>query len=155
MNTRGILDKPAPQLRDLASGDTFSIVGVRGSVIRTLQGRVWITQEGDPQDYVVPAHGRFCAAREGLIVVSALADATQIAVYRTEPEPPGDWRRNAVRLDPAFAEAAHRAARKEMAQWFARLASAGWRALRRLWLRRDAVRSNGAVLPGRARSYHC
>lgn len=155
MNTRNILDKPAPQLRDLANGDTFSIVGVRGSVIRTLQGRVWVTHEGDPQDYVVPAHGRFCAAREGLIVVSALADGTQIAIYRTTPEPPGDWRRNAVHLDPAFADAARRAARKEMAQWLARLVSDGWRMLKRLWPRRDGVRANAAVFPGRARGYHC
>jgi hypothetical protein len=154
MNTPGILDKPAPQLRDLANGDTFSMAGLRGSVIRTLQGRVWVTQEGDPQDYVVPAHGRFCAAREGLIVVSALADGTQIAIYRTEPEPPGDWQRNAVRLDPAFAAAARRAARKEMAQWFAQLVCAGWRQLQRLWLRRPA-RHPVAVFPGRTGGYHC
>ena len=133
MNTQGILDKPAPQLRDLAAGDTFSIAGVRGTVIKTLQGRVWVTQEGDARDYVVPVYGRFFAAREGRIVVSALAEATQIAIYRSEPEPPGDWRRNAVRLDPGFAEAARRAARKEMAQWFAMLAANGWRQLKRIW----------------------
>lgn len=152
MNTQRILDKPLPQLRDLAAGDTLSVAGSRGTVIKTLQGRVWVTQEGDPQDYVVPAYGRFNAAREGLIVVSALADATQVAIYRVEPEPPGDWRRSAVRLDPGFAEAARRAARKEMSQWMARVVSGGWQRLQRLWSRRSG---SSVVLRSDARGYHC
>jgi Protein of unknown function (DUF2917) len=154
MNTRRTHDKPGPQLRDLVTGETFSISGVRGGVIRTVQGRVWVTQEGDPRDYVVPAHGRFCIARKGLIVVNALADGTQIAIYRVKPEPPGDWQRNAVRVDPAFTEAAHRAAREEMVRWFACLARKGWLQLRRLWSRRSG-KPLTAVMPCRQDGCRC
>lgn len=154
MDTPRVHDKPGSQFRNLVTGETFSISGVRGGVIRILQGRVWLTQEGDPRDYVVPAHGRFCVARKGRIVVNALDDGTQIAIYRVKPEPPGDWQRNAVRIDAAFTEAAHRAAREEMVRWFVCLVGKGWRQLRRLWSRRSG-KPLSAVIPCRQDSCRC
>lgn len=123
MYTQHILDKPAPQLRDLADGDTLSVAGRSGTIVKSLKGRLWVTQEGDLNDYVVPPGGRFCAAGNGNIVVSALTDDTQVAIYHVVPEPPADWRRNAVRMNPDFIKAAREAARKEMAQWFAGMIS--------------------------------
>jgi hypothetical protein len=154
MDIRRRHDKPVPQFRELVIGETFSINGARGCVIRIVQGRVWLTQEGDPRDYVVPAHGRFCVARKGLIVVNALVDGTQIAIYRVKPEPPGDWQRNAVRIDPDFIEAAHRAAREEMVRWFACLAGKGWQLLQRLWSRCSG-KPLTAVIPCRQDSCRC
>lgn len=141
--------KPEPLLRELAAGDTFSIAGLRGTTVRALQGRVWVTQAGDTRDYVVPAGGRFCAAGEGHLVISALTDATQIAIYRSEIEPPGDWLHNAVHLDPDFAETARRAARQEAAQWFGCMLMRGWRWLQRAWSRRSAPSARST------HGYHC
>lgn len=149
MSRPRISGKPEPLLRELAAGDTFSIAGLRGTTVRTLQGRAWVTQAGDARDYVVPTGGRFCAAGEGHLVISALTDATQIAVYRSETEPSGAWRHNAVHLDPGFAEAAHRAARREAAQWFGCMLMRGWRTLQRAWSGRRAQQARGT------HGYHC
>ena len=48
-----------------------SIAATPGLVIRVRKGQVWITQSGDPQDYVVGAGERFVADRSGRVVVSS------------------------------------------------------------------------------------
>ncbi len=40
------------------------------------QGTLWVTQEGDPQDYVLSKGESFIADRHGSIVVEALTDAS-------------------------------------------------------------------------------
>jgi hypothetical protein len=52
------------------------VAGVdRGDAIAVTQGILWVTQEGDPQDYVLSKGERFVASRPGLVVVEALTDA--------------------------------------------------------------------------------
>jgi Protein of unknown function (DUF2917) len=152
MDKQEIPGKATPQLRDLAAGDTVSIIGRGGSVVRVLQGRTWITQEGDARDYVVPAGMRFCAAHDGHIVVSAVADDTRIAIYHISPASAADWTRNQVRLDPGFTLTARREAQREMARYVADLVSRLWRHIRMAWSRRTLPRRSGAALP--MRSFH-
>ena len=47
----------------------------RGDAIVVTQGTLWVTQEGDPQDYVISTGERFVASRHGAVVVEALTDA--------------------------------------------------------------------------------
>ena len=48
----------------------------RGDAILVTQGVLWVTQEGDPQDYVLSEGERFVANRHGSVVVEALTDAS-------------------------------------------------------------------------------
>lgn len=152
MDKQGMPGKLTPQIRDLAAGDTVSIIGRGGSVVRVLQGRTWITQEGDARDYVVPAGMRFCAARDGHIVVSAVVDDTRIAIYHISPAAAADWTRNQVRLDSDFMLTARREAQREMARYVADLVSRLWRHMRMAWSRQMLLRRRGAALP--MRNFH-
>jgi hypothetical protein len=145
MNAGQWRDKAGMQLRDLAAGDTYSITGRRGIVVRCLAGRVWVTQEGDWQDHIVPAGAIYCSAGKGRIVVNADANETRIAVYRVQPLPAGQWSRNAVCFDADFAGSVHRAARQERARYFAILVCGAWRCVQRAWRRLVRPRSGMAV----------
>jgi hypothetical protein len=48
----------------------------RGDAIYVTQGTLWVTQAGDPQDYVLSNGDSFIADRQGSIVVEALTDAS-------------------------------------------------------------------------------
>jgi len=48
-----------------------SIAAVPGVVIRVRKGDVWITQPGDPKDYLIGTGERFVADRSGRVVVSS------------------------------------------------------------------------------------
>ncbi len=48
---------------------------LRGLSIACLEGILWITQEGDPRDYVLEPGQRFVIARRGSVVIEACADA--------------------------------------------------------------------------------
>lgn len=145
-------DKLGRQLHDLAAGDTRSVMAGRGTVIRCLSGLIWVTQEGDPLDHMVPAGARYCSGGRGLIVASAIKDDTRIAVYRVEPLPAADWTRNVVRVDAGFTEQLRRQARREMARCFATMVTAVARRLRQAWRRLFSQRAR--VVPGATRGYH-
>lgn len=150
MNIQTLQDKPGPVQHRLAAGETVSVIGRSGSVVRVLQGRTWITQEGDARDYVVPAGMRFCVARSGHVVVSAVTEDTTIAVYWVQPSPAAEWSRNRVCFAPDFAPTARREAQREIARQMAALLSRLWRRIRRLWTGRSKT-----ARPSRLRSYHC
>ena len=46
----------------------------RGDAIYVTQGTLWVTQEGDPQDYVLSMGESFIADRRGTVVIEALTD---------------------------------------------------------------------------------
>jgi hypothetical protein len=48
----------------------------RGDAIYITQGTLWVTQEGDPQDYVLSKGESFILNRRGSVVVEALTDAS-------------------------------------------------------------------------------
>ena len=63
--------------RQLCAQDVERLAGIdRGDAIMVTQGTLWVTQEGDPQDYVLSEGERFIAHRHGTVVVEALTDAT-------------------------------------------------------------------------------
>jgi hypothetical protein len=152
MDSTTDLDKYGRQLHQLAAGDIRSVVAERGTVIRCLSGLIWITQEGDPLDHVVPAGARYCSGGPGRIVASAISDDTRIAVYRVDPVPATDWTYNVVRVDAGFTEQLRRQARQEMARWFAAMVSGVARRLRQAWHRWFSRRA--LVVPGATRGYH-
>lgn len=152
MDTGILYDKHGRQLHGLAAGDISRVIGRRGTVIRCLSGLIWVTQDGDPLDHVVPAGARYCSGRSGLIVVSALRDDTRIAVYRVDPLPEADWTYNVVRVDTGFTERVRREARQEMGRWFAALLAGVARRLSRAW--RRLLASRVTAVPGAARGYH-
>lgn len=63
--------------RRLSSQDIQRLAGIHpGDAILVTQGILWVTQEGDPNDYVLSAGERFIANRRGSVVVEALTDAS-------------------------------------------------------------------------------
>lgn len=61
----------------LCAQDVERLAGIdRGDAILVTQGILWVTQEGDPQDYVLSQGERFVAHRHGTVVVEALTDAS-------------------------------------------------------------------------------
>lgn len=61
----------------LCAQDVERLAGIdRGDAIVVTQGTLWVTQEGDPQDYVLSEGERFIAHRHGAVVVEALTDAS-------------------------------------------------------------------------------
>ena len=61
----------------LPNGSLFRMEGNwRGHVVLCQAGACWITQEGDPQDYLLEAGKELTIDRAGLVVVQASADGT-------------------------------------------------------------------------------
>jgi hypothetical protein len=73
--TRTQKDARLPERR-LCAQMVERLAGIdRGDAIVVTQGTLWVTQEGDPQDYVLLPGERFVAGRNGTVVVEALTDA--------------------------------------------------------------------------------
>src|SRR5262245_15740576 len=64
----------ASRSRYLARHGTFRLARA-DRVVHVLEGCVWITCDGDPQDVVLEAGGRFAHERGTRVLVHALADA--------------------------------------------------------------------------------
>ena len=57
----------------LRSGVAWSVRDRRaGTVIRILDGTLWITEEGDPEDYLLSPGETFVSTRGGRVVVESL-----------------------------------------------------------------------------------
>lgn len=133
MNIRTTHDKHGRQLHDLSAGIPHSIAGRRGTVVRCLTGRLWVTQEGDAQDYVVPPCGCYCSGGNGRIVISAAAENTRIAVYHVTPPPATAGARNRVRVDADFVAMIHDMVRQERARLLSAMIAHAWCHVRRAW----------------------
>jgi hypothetical protein len=60
----------------LRKGEVWPITSsLRGLAIECRQGILWVTQEGDPKDYILEPGQRFVVARRGSVVVEACSDA--------------------------------------------------------------------------------
>ena len=59
----------------LPKGSMFQMGGnCEGQIISCQAGVCWITQEGDPQDYLLEAGEKLTVERAGLVVVQAITD---------------------------------------------------------------------------------
>ena len=56
-----------------------------GACIAVQSGRVWVTQTGDTNDYVVEAGQRHVVARTGRVVIEALSAQATLRVLREVP----------------------------------------------------------------------
>jgi hypothetical protein len=67
--------------------ELFSLKGdQRGGRLAALQGNLWITQQGDSEDFVLRPGERFTITRPGKVVVQAMREAR----VRYIPHLPGD-----------------------------------------------------------------
>jgi hypothetical protein len=133
----------------VAAGEAASIEAAAGAAIQCVAGRLWLTQEGDARDYVVPAGTTFCTDRAGRVVVSALDTAALVVVRKSAP---AHCARGTVTIDSIerFARSAREAQAAYVAETFVRFG----RWLARLF-RRDTIRpatSLRAACPERSRS---
>jgi hypothetical protein len=110
----------------LAANAAISVEARAGTELRSLEGRVWITQEGDARDYIVPAGMRYTAGRSGRVVVDAVDGAAQVAVTWRVPEAAGALAQSRVSLDYESIAELKRAARLARSREVARLARCGW-----------------------------
>ena len=55
-----------------------------GTRMHVLEGLLWITQEGDVEDYVVGADDTFVCTRVGRVVVESLEGVSRFVVERVE-----------------------------------------------------------------------
>jgi hypothetical protein len=127
--------KAQPKLLELAPHQAVTIIAHRGTEVRVVQGEVWITHEGDGEDYIVAAGTRFCSGHSGLIVASALGRASRASVSWTDPGRAGGYSRSGVWLDYGQIEQLQNAAQRARAGELARLFRTGFVLLARLWRR--------------------
>ena len=60
----------------LSKDKMWSIEGDRrGDVISCTNGTLWVTQEGDPRDYILEQGRNFWVTRSGTVIVQALNDS--------------------------------------------------------------------------------
>lgn len=147
MNTRHVQNKSAPEYLNLAAGKAVTVRVSRGTVVRSLQGRVWVTQDGDERDHIVPPGACYCAGNRGRIVVSAVDGHSRIAVYRDCSQLAGIRSNNEVRDDAVFTDTLENAARQAMAETTAALARSAWHYVQCVWRRLVRSLSSGVMLP--------
>lgn len=133
MNTPTVDYKREPRRLELAPNEAVSVMAQRGTEVRVDRGLVWITQEGDGEDYVVAAGSRFCSGYDGKIVVSTLSGASDVTVSWTDPRRSGGYARSGVWLDYGRIARMEQLARRERAKVLSALFGEATRALARAW----------------------
>ena len=106
----------------------------RGTAVGCLSGELWVTQEGDQRDYIVPSGYRYCCSQDGLVVVNALNGPSTALVYWSQPEQDSDFARNQVCIDiestQRLIQKAHTLRQQAMGRLFGRLMRIGCNTLR-------------------------
>ena len=65
----------------LNNRDFLRLRGARGVAIEVMDGRVWITEDGQPSDRFLAAGGRYFVGGDGLVLVGAEA-ATEVRLSK-------------------------------------------------------------------------
>ena len=91
--------KSSPQRVTIAPGAAIAVEARPGTELRGLEGTVWVTQEGDAQDYVVPAGVRFTAGRVSRLVATAMRAQARVAVGWHAPSRTGATSTSRVSVD--------------------------------------------------------
>lgn len=123
---------------DLAPHEAVTVLAERGTEVRVDRGLVWLTQEGDGEDYIVAPGTRFCSGYSGKIVVSTLSEASRVALTWTDPQRTGGYARSGVWVDYGRIDQLEHAARRARARVLAQLVRDGVAWLERRW--RDLAR---------------
>ncbi len=72
---------------ELLPNQAVSVDAVRGTVVRSLRGSIWLTQEGQWRDYILVAGMSYVSLDAGRIVLNAPDRASAARVYRIELAP--------------------------------------------------------------------
>ena len=80
----------------LGQNKPLPVRATQGTAMCCLSGELWVTQEGDEQDYIVQSGYRYCCSQDGLVVVNALNGPSTALVYWTERRHDLDFARNQV-----------------------------------------------------------
>ena len=70
---------------EVAASAAASIEVSAGAALQCIAGKLWLTQEGDARDHVVPAGTTFCTDRGGRVVMSAIGGASVVLVRKAAP----------------------------------------------------------------------
>ena len=64
----------------LNNSDFLRLRGARGVAIEVMDGRVWITEDGRASDCFLAPGGRYRVGGDGLVLVEAETDATDLRI---------------------------------------------------------------------------
>jgi len=84
----------------LERGRGLTLENIFAATVRCTSGRIWLTQYGDSQDYVLAAGDELRFDGGAVVVIEAL-EAARFCVCRERPAPPlfaGHWRQWPLRL---------------------------------------------------------
>lgn len=134
-----------PARREVRPNQAVSIEAARGTVVRSESGTLWLTQEGDRQDYILVPGAQYLSSGDRRIVVTAIGSRGAVAVSRLEPDAGLGFHGSALRIDPSVVARLGREARGARARriggWIAKLYAGVRKVLRPL-----TVRYGGPVL---------
>lgn len=66
---------------ELGSNQAVAVVAAPGTIVRSLQGTIWLTQHALPHDYILVPGTRFVSASHGRIVLTSLDGDAVARVY--------------------------------------------------------------------------
>jgi hypothetical protein len=122
---------------ELRPHQTLSLDAGPGTIVRALQGTIWLTQEGLLSDYVLIPGTRFVAESKGKIVVNSMDGVSAVRIY----EPGCSGRReygHGLQVDSGVIARVEREARRARAKEIRRMAgklgafiATAWRSLAR------------------------
>jgi hypothetical protein len=124
-------DKALPFETVLRDGDVLAVARDETIVVQCLVGQVWITEESDARDYVVPECAYYRPRGTGRIVVSGMATSSRIRIVRLAPAQTKTVKAG-VSIGLECAERLRRAAQRDAASSVGRWLMRGGRAIRRL-----------------------
>jgi hypothetical protein len=134
---RDTTSNPSGRL-ELRPHQTVSIAAAPGTLVRSVQGTIWLTQEALFADKILIPGTRFVSGSSGKIVLSALDGAAVVRVYAPECDTRLASIGTGLQLDSGVVERIERAARRARVQEIYRLlgklgdaALSGWHALAR------------------------
>jgi len=128
MNSISSARKQPSRLLEIDQPRPLSVRVPVGSAVHCITGRVWLTQEGLPDDVVLAAGEKFVTRQKGLILMNAIGGAALVYLsVGTQERADG-----AVIFTPDFLEAARTRAVELRREELARLAGVAWDFVMRL-----------------------
>lgn len=68
----------APALRSLPRSGVLGLEASEASTLACVKGRIWVTREGDPEDYLLEAGENMVLKGHGRVVVQSLLDSSLV-----------------------------------------------------------------------------
>lgn len=118
------LNKPPNPCIDLDANQVIPIQSRHGTSILCVHGQVWVTQEGDLRDYILPRGLRFVAPGPGPIVVNGTAEHSRIMVDHLPSARRGVWARQPLQIDSQCFAQIESEARRARSTYFATILDA-------------------------------